>query len=129
MKRLGFSTRERILSGNKFQTCGSDTEKHRRPYCSVLTLGTTFCPDPCMVSRGNIGRPSASFDVQQRKKPEHKARRDRMDLSRPYSYGRGHTCLITIRERTKTSAAHHGSPTRYRAKLIMDPEDESNNGI
>ena len=44
LEEISFSTRERILSGNKFQMCGPDTEKPRRPYRSVLTLGTTRIP-------------------------------------------------------------------------------------
>ena len=52
-----------------------------------------------LAPRGYLGRLSASFVVQRRKKREHRAQRDRMELSRSNSFGRGH-CLKTIRERT-----------------------------
>ena len=83
------------------------------------------------VPRGYLGRPSASFDVQQRKKPEHKARRDRMELSRPYSYGRGDTAWIRSESEQEASQLPVQIITDRRRDRteLRNLEDKSSSGI
>ena len=67
-----------------------------------------------LVPRGYLGKPSAnSDDDQRRRKPGHKARRDRMELNRPSSYGREGTAWKWSVSGQEANAAHRGLPTRW----------------